>query len=578
MSLCLLTSGLWPTSDDFDVLIKNTRIVDGSGKAVFKGSVAIRGKHIVAVGDVGGEALTVIDGSGLVTCPGFIDMHSHADFRIMEYHLAENLVMQGITTVLAGNCGKSEAPNKELTFGEWLSKVKAGGISINLAMLVGHDRVRGLVMGEDWRRKARPDEIEEMKKHFEEAMRNGAFGFSSGRDYGTERFADTEEIVELAKVIQKYGGLYEPHTKHICSSWPTDDPEEVQYGLFYEPPVDYEDVWIGRYRGYQEALEIARRTGISLHIGHLCTAYKIPQPHPGFLAEAAAKATLYEIIDKAREEGLDVTFNVIANSDTLIGLSPLLESFYKPRIQTALSWVKNIPQDEFIERLKTKEFRRRLRGLYESGRIKFAMIHPKEDPYWGESFRILTCKNKDYAGKTVAEISLTNNTDYLETLFDLLVEDPETAWMQSFDKRYASSVIEFLKHPYGMPCTDISIVPNTPKPDAKTKPSPYHYGLFANYIGTYVREKGVLGLEEAVRKATSLPASVLGLDNRGILKPGAYADMIVFDLQTIKMGGDFLDPIQPPDGIVYVLVNGEVVYNNKSHTGKKPGKVLRRKN
>lgn len=559
----------------YDVLIERTTIVDGTGKAAFTGSIAIKGEKIAALGKVEGDATTVIDGSGLVTCPGFIDMHNHGDGGIMEHPLAENLIMQGITTILAGNCGASAAPEKDLTFGEWLSKLENSGMSINMAMLVGHRKVRSMVMGEDWRRKARPDEIEEMKKMVEEAMRSGAFGFSGGRDYGTERFADTKEVMELARVVQKYGGIYQPHTKHSCSSWPTDDPEEVQYGLFYEPPIDWEDVWVGRYRGYLEAIEVSRRTGISLHIGHLCTAYKNPQPHPAFLAEAAAKATLVEIIDKPRDEGLDVTFNVIANSESVTAQRPLIDSFYQPRIETRLSWVKEIPKGEFIERLKTKEFRSRLKRLYDSGKIKFSMIHPKEDPYWGDCFTILTCKNKEYEGETVAEIARMRNTDYLETIFDILVQDPETTWVLSFDKRYASSVIPFLEHPVAMPSTDMGIVSVEPKEDISKKPSPHAYGLFADYIGSFVREKGVLSLEKAVQKASFVPAQVLRLKDRGILRPGAYADMIVFDLETIKMKGDFVNPTQPPDGVEYVLVNGTVVYKDKAHTGKKPGKVIR---
>ncbi len=577
--LCLLVITLSSTPERYDVLIKNTKIVDGTGKAAFKGNIAIKGEKIVAVGKVKGDAATIIDGTGLVTSPGFIDPHSHADLTIMKYPLAENLVMQGITSFLGGNCGSSPAPLATLTFGEWLSKVEEEGISLNYAPLVAHGVIRSLVMGKDFRRKATSEEIEEMKKYMEEAMRSGAIGFSGGLDYDPGRFADTEELIELAKVASKYGGLYVPHTRHMNSQWPTDDPEEVSYGLYYGPP---EDVWAGRYRGYLEALEISRKAKIPLHIAHFSKAYKLRQPHPDFLEEAAAKATLVEIIDKARKEGLDVTFDTIPWSATVGGKTPMIDAFYSKRV-VGLNWVQQIEKEEFIQRLNTREFRDRLRRVDEKCRLKLGWIHTKVDPYWMDCFKILTCKNKEYEGKTIGDIARMRNTDPLEMIFDILVEDPETTWVQFLDRRFAPAAIPvFLKHPIAMPCTDVIALSAKPEPDSyqlySTIPyAPISYGLFPHYIGTYVREKAVLSLEEAVRKATYLPAQRFGLKDRGVLSPGAYADIVVFDFEKIKMKGDFLDPAQPPEGILYVLVNGKVVYKEKAHTGLRPGKVLRNK-
>lgn len=556
-------------SERYDVLIKNTKIVDGTGKAAFKGNIAIKGEKIVRVGKFKGDAARVIDGSGLVTCPGFIDPHSHADMTIMKYPLAENLVMQGITTVMAGNCGISPAPLKDLTFGEWLSKVEKLGISLNMAPLVGHNTIRRLVMGEDWRRKATSAEIEEMKKYVEEAMRSGAFGFSDDLDPGPSQFADTEEIIELAKVSQKYGGLYVPHTRHTQLQWPTDDPELVEYDLYYGPP---EDVWVGLYRGFIEAIEIGRKANIPVHIAHISNAYRIPQPHPEYLEEAATNATLW-VIDKAREEGIEITFDVIASADSISAKQNLIDAFYKPRTP-ALNWVKKFKKEEFLERLKTREFRDRLRRVHDSCRLKFEMVHTKVDPYWFDCFRILTCKNKEYEGKTIGKIAHMNDADPLETIFDILVEDPKTIWVQFLDRRGTETMnAVFLKHPYAMPCTDVSSLPA--KPEEKENPAPVAYGLYPHYFGHYIRELKIQSLEEAIRKATSFPAERFGLKGRGILKPGAHADIVIFDFERIRDKGDFLHPTQPPEGIEYVIVNGEIVYKDMKHMRVRPGKVLR---
>ena len=334
-------------SEQYDILIKDTMIVDGTGEPAFGGNIAIQGEKIVAVGDTAADAARVIDGSGLVTCPGFVDPHSHADSSILQYPLAENLVMQGVTTFVGGNCGGSPAPIVDLTyakimkermkrwvgdiefdwrtFDEWLSKVQGVDISLNYAPLVGHNTIRGAVMGEDFKREATSDEIEKMKELVHEAMGSGAFGLSSGFDPSPGEYAALEEIIELAKVAQEHGGLYVPHTRHNQTSWPSDDPEEYGYGIYHGP---MEDVWVGRYRGYLEVIDISRQAKIPLHIAHLANAYKMPQPHPDYLEEAAAKATL-EIIDSAREEGVDVTFDTIPSASSVASQRPLINEFLK---------------------------------------------------------------------------------------------------------------------------------------------------------------------------------------------------------------------------------------------------------
>jgi len=558
----------------YDVLIKNAKIVDGTGKPAFNGDIAIKDEKIIAVGKVEGEAKTVIDASALIASPGFIDPHSHADMTILKYPHAESYIMQGITTFLAGNCGMSAAPAKNLTFGEWLADIEKHGMSINMAMLVGHGRVRGLVMGEDFRREATSAEIEKMKDCIEEAMRSGAFGFSVGFDYLPGEFADNEEIIELAKVVQEHGGLYQPHTRYLTSKWATDDPMEVSWSLFLGKP---EDAFIGRYAGYQDAIEVSRRTDIRLNIAHMVSAYPIPQPHlhSDFLEYEAGKATVLEIIDKSREEGLKVSFNMMPRSGYIIGKQRMIDAFYSERV-IGLKWVRDISKEDFVKRLKTKEFRERLRKVHDDGKLKFVGVHTKAWPYWMDCFRILEYKNRDYEGKTLGEIARLRKTNALELMFDMITEDPDVSWAQVVEPRAQPAYLKaVVQSPYFIPSTDSMVAPA--KLNKGDVANPNAYGLYPHYIRTYVKDEAVTSLVEAIRKATSLPAQVIGLKDRGVIEEGAFADIVLFDFNEIRDMNDFLNPDKPPQGIEYVLVNGTVVYENMTHSGKKPGKVLRHK-
>ena len=571
---CFCAIGLTSFGDEhYDLLIKNVKIVDGTGKAAFTGNIAIKGDKIAALGSITATASTVLDGTGLTASPGFIDPHSHSDSTILKYPLAENYVMQGVTTVTSGHCGYSTAPTEEMSFSGWQTKVEETGISINIAPLVGHGAVRGLVMGHDWRRKANKVEIEAMKTHVEEAMKSGAFGLSSGLDYAPTQFADKEELVELARIAGRYGGFYDPHTRGIHSQWPTQDPEEVSYGLFYGKP---EDAFIGTYNGYVEAIEIAREADVPLHIAHMSNCFLIPQPHTNSeaLEYEAGKATVREIVEKAREEGLEVTFDFMAYSRTIAGAQKMIDAFYSERI-IALSWVREIEKEEFISRLKTREFRERIKRVNEKGKLKLGMIHLRACPYWMDFFKILTCTNRELEGQTIGEIARMKNIDALDAIFEVLIEDPETIWVQFGDPRvHPESLKAILESPLCMPSTDTPAAPAEPEDDMDV--NPIMYGLYPHYINTYVKEENLFSLEEAIRKATSYPAEVIGLKNRGILKQGAFADILVFNFETIKDVNDFLNPTKPPEGIEYVIVNGKIVYKDMTHTGEKSGRILRR--
>jgi N-acyl-D-aspartate/D-glutamate deacylase len=624
VGILLFASGSF-TADKYDVIIKGGKIVDGTGKPGFIGDVAIKGDKIVAVGKVSGEAATLIDAKGLIVCPGFVDSHSHADAGILQYPKAESYIMQGITMVIAGNCGHSAAPAKDLSFGDWMSKVEKTPISINMAMLVGFtSNIRGLVMkGDDFMRGANEDEIEKEKAYVEEAMKNGAFGISTGLSPGLRNYSSDDELIESAKVAQKYGGWWSAHTRWQEHDWYTEDPKEFGYGINYAPPGE---VIAGRFHGLVECLELSRKANnIPQMIAHLNPGYLIPEPHPEYLDAAAARATIDEIIEPARRAGQKVYHNVIAASgyqntgpgpgsqSTIIGtfqLGYFVKDYRRSgglKIHATPDWLKQMTEKEFVEQLKTKEFREKMKKVIYSGRFKFKMVHPLADPYWMDCFRILTHKNQAYVGRTIGEIARKRSPGNIKkavyeesfnTLFDILVEDPEATWADILDKReFSASHLEFLKDAGGMPCIDGGISPadlnNVVETHMEGKvkripgmpffnhgeyqnAAPKAYGTFPLYIDTFVKKYKGLTLEEAIKKATSVPAQeVLGLKDRGVLSPEAYADVVVFNFDNIGMTGDYLKPNSPPDGIEYVFVNGKLTYKDKKHTGEKSGKLIR---
>jgi N-acyl-D-aspartate/D-glutamate deacylase len=613
-------------SEHYDVLIKNSKIIDGTGKPAFGGSIGIDGERIVALGNIRGDADIEIDGAGLVTCPGFVDIHSHGDLTILQYPLAENFVMQGITTFIGGNCGASMAPIKDLwpwgiftpslvagwwhevephtysppgylplvkyreileeklgysidwrTFSEFLSKVEKLGISVNYAPIVGHNNVRLAVMGEDFKRKAKQAEIEDMKGHVDEAMSSGAFGLTTGLDGNAGDFASTDELVQLAKVAQKYGGIYLSHTRNFDNNWPSNNPDEWGYGICHN--ISPEEMGLAKYYGLTEAIEVCRKAKIPVQISHIPVVYTIYQYFPEILQEAATRATL-QIVDEAKEEGLDVTFDVSPVDHDVHGVLLSQPSL----IQIFSRWlIKCGSTERFVENLKFREFRDELKREIESGRMKIIMIHPKTDKFWMNRPYIVSCRNREYEGKTIGEIAIKNNRDPVDTIFDILVEDPNMK-LNNTDPRWTETTIRiFLEYPFAMAGSDLYAVPFHGTKFvgmgglAAGEPGPATYGLYPRYIRRFVREKAILSLEEAVKKITHLPAQRLGLKDRGIISLGAYADILVFDYERITDKGTALEPRQAPEGINHVLVNGKVVFENMNHTGLKAGKVLKQK-
>ena len=377
--------------EKFDVIIKGGKIIDGTGKPGFVGDVAIRGEKIVAVGRVDGEAERVIDAKGLIVCPGFVENQSHADNGILEYPMAENYIMQGVTTILSGGCGHMSAPTPDMTYAEWTSKVDKIGISINLAQFVGlTSNIRYIVMGTDFKRPATKPEIEKMKALVEDAMKNGAFGMSTGLSPGLREFASDEEMIECGKVVQKYGGIWSTHTRWQENDWFRTDPKDIGYGTNYAPPGE---AIAGRFHGIAESVELSGKANSVTHlIGHVNPGYLVPMPHPEYLDAAVARATIDMIIDPARKKGRRLFHSVIVASgyqnagpgpgsqssilDTF-QLGIFVKDFEKsPRIgglkiHATPDWLKKMTKEEFLAQLKTKEFREKLKKVIYTGKMKF---------------------------------------------------------------------------------------------------------------------------------------------------------------------------------------------------------------
>ncbi|MBS7620008.1 amidohydrolase family protein [Candidatus Bathyarchaeota archaeon] len=584
--------------EEFDIIIKNASIIDGSGGAPFKGAVAIRGERIESVGEkVRGDAGVIIDAEGLSVAPGFIDVHNHGDASIFYYPKAESFVRQGITTFVGGNCGSSPGPYGEYldigyflydiftdlslamyypdrlverdklnerhfevfgwridwhTLGEFCKRVESVGISANYIPLVGHGEIRTLVMGRDYRRRATRSETKKMQEHVRTAMEEGICGISVGRDYEPGYYADLEELVACAKVAAEYGGIYTSHS--------------LRTGLRRERKPG--DAPPPKINGILEAIEVGRRCKMSVEISHLSPLYDVYPTGSEIMSEASVKATL-KAIDDARSEGLDVNFDVIPHHLTGgIYASPWLAGLLLP-------WVRLVGSREGLAKaLKMKDFRDEVRNIIMSG--KWYGLNPNLNPSWAHLPNIVECRVEEFVGKTIAQVGESMKVDGLEALMEVLSLDPDTkAVLKGEDD---STKLTFYKHPEMMIGIDTFCMDD--KWECRNPPwyvpNENTYGGFPRYFRRAVKETNTLTLNEAIRKVTSLPARKFKIKERGLLKEGFYADIVVFNPATITDKGDQIEPRKYPEGIEYVIVNGVIVVNKSVHTGAKPGKVLYR--
>ncbi len=516
-ALTLLVPAAAP-AQEYDLLIRGGTVVDGTGAPGFPADVAVRGDRIARVSREPISAVSaarVIDATGKVVSPGFIDLHAHLD-PLLRLPGAESHARQGVTTALGGPDGGSPLP-----LGAYLDSAQSLGLGINVAHLVGHNAVREEVMGMADRAPT-PAELERMKAMVGRAMGEGAFGISTGLKYLPGAFSGTDEVVALSRVAADSGGIYTSHLR--------------EEGL-------------GLLDGVAEAIEIGRRAEIPVILTH----HKVVgQPMWG-----ASRRTL-AMVDSAREQGIDVMIDQYPYTATYTGISVLVPSWAMAGGDTAFSRRVAVPAlrdsiaADIVYNIRTD------RGGGDLRRVQFAKVE------WQPSLEGRTLY--DWAVERGMEPTFENGAR-------LVIEAVQRGGASAIYHVLDDEDIErIMRHPQTMIASDGRLTQ-----PGEGHPHPRWYGTFPRVLGTYVREKEVLRLEEAIHKMTGMPAARLGLSDRGTIREEAAADLVVFDPATVADLATFQDPHRYPAGIQQVLVAGVAVVRDGQYTGARPGRILRRK-
>lgn len=523
----------------YEVLVKGGRLVDGTGSPWVKSDVGIIGDSISKIGIIPeSEAEQVIDARELVVSPGWIDIHVHADHTVLGNPLCLSYAHQGITTVTMGNCGLSMYPltpehKDDLieymlpftsgihldwdweTMDEFLSKLN--GVSLNMVQFIGHGSIRIATMGfED--RAPTEDEFDHMKRLLTEAMSSGAHGMSTGLGYPPGLYTDEKELVDLMSIIKEYDGIYSTHMRSG------------------EGNLD-------------DAIRLGNLTGVPVQISHLGSSCGSQRALDG-----KHEDTTLRKLDKARAKGVDITADIYpytAGSSLLSQVIP--------------AWLHVGGVQTMLKRLEDPKVRQRLGEEYaDAGRDfdKIMVSFVKNDA------------NKIFEGLSLLKIAEERSQSVVDTVCELLIDERAEAMNVTFWGN-EDDVTTMVKHPAVMPCSD-GWMHSPTGPLGAGKPHPRCYGAFPRYFRRYVREEKVLTLEEAVRRMTSLPASRLGLQDRGVVREGMKADITVFDPETVSDSNSYESPHIYPIGIKAVIVNGSLTVSAGNHTGAISGEILRK--
>lgn len=498
-----------------DLIITNGRIVDGTGNSWFRADIAVKGDKIVAV-KKGLLALypgaKTLDAKNMIVSPGFIDVHAHIEGGVFERPTADNYIYDGVTSVVTGNCGGAADD-----IAVFLKKIDSTKTSINVATLAGHNTIRRLGMGLD-NRKATPEEMKKMEALILKAMQDGAVGLSTGLIYLPGMYSPTQEIVDLAKVAASKGGVYATHMR-------------------------YEGTRVDE--AINETLTIGREANIPVQISHFKVTGK---NNWGRSTETLA------MVENARKQGYDVTIDQYpyTASSTNLGV-------------TVPDWALEGGLDSLRVRLKNPEERKKIiEGMGKS--LKGA----KRKDY---AYAVVANFGPDssFNGKNISQINqdLGKKKKFINeanTILDMLAKANAQMIYHTMNEK---DLAHFIKYPFNMPAADGGVS------NGKGMPHPRGYGTNARVLAKYVREDKLIGLEEAVRRMTSLPATKFSLKDRGLIMEGKFADILIFDENTIQDMSVYENPHQFSKGIEYVLVNGKLVINNGKHTGTRSGIALR---
>ncbi len=513
-SLLLAVLSAQSLAQDFDILIRDGRIVDGTGTPWYYADVGITGERIIEIGDLkDASADRVIDASGLVVSPGFIDPHTHALRGIFDVPNAESALLQGVTTLTEGNDGSSPFP-----IDEHYQAIEDLGISPNWAVFVGQGTIRSSVIGaED--REPTAGELEQMKAMVAEAMEQGALGISTGLFYVPGSFTSTEEVIELTKVAADYGGIYISHMR------------DEAYKLL---------------DSVNETIRIGEEANIPVQITH----HKVIG-----VQNWGASVDSLRLVDEARARGIDVTIDQYPYTASQTSINALIPQ-----------WAQEGGREQLLSRIASRETRSLIKSeivnliLYERG--------------GGDPKNVFISRNswdEEMAGKNLAQLTEEANMEptaenAADVVFDIVEGGGATAVYHAIGP---DDVVRIMQHPASSIGSDgpVGIF-------GEGAPHPRQYGTFARVLGYYVRERGVISLEEAVRKMSSQSARRLNIHDRGLITDGYFADIAVFDADEIIDRATFEDPHQYAVGMKFVLVNGEIVVEDGQHTGRRPGKIL----
>lgn len=529
------------SKQDFDLVIKDGYIFDGLGNEAFKADIGVSGNFIQEIGKISSSSgKSVVDAKNLAVCPGFIDAHDHTDMQLLVNPKAESSIRQGITTLVSGNCGGSPFPITEKIYEEvkedlkafyqidltwkdikgFFARLEEKGMALNYSSFVGQGTIRGAAVGFN-DRPPKEEELEKMKKMVAESIKNGAVGLSTGLEYAPGSYAKSDEIEELCSVAAHYGGVYATHMRN-----------EGDYLL----------------ESLDEAIEVARKTGISLQISH----FKIAYPRNWHKVDAALAK-----VEKAKEEGISIfcdRYSYIAGSTGL--------SYYFPL------WARQGTTDEFLARLKDPALDSKLRAHAAEEEEKLGS--------WDKVVisSVVSEKNRQFEGKSVLQGAKEKGKSPYEFMRDILIEERNRVGMVTFMMK-EENLKKILANPLvGVGCDGSAIAPYGIL--GRGKPHPRNYGTFPRVLGKYIREEKIVPMPEMIKKMTSLPARKFGFTKRGSLEKRYFADLVIFDEDRVIDKATWAAPHQYPVGIEYVLVNGKIVIKSGEHTGSLPGKVLRK--
>ena len=532
----------------FDILVKNGKIVDGTGNPWFYGDIGIRGDTIVEIGNLAGKtAAKTIDAKGLVISPGFIDMHTHCDGELgrVDNNANLNYLTQGVTTVVVGNCGGSVS----LKVAETKKKWEDQGIGTNVVYLVGHGTIRRSVMEEE-PREATPEEIEKMQAILRQAMKEGAWGMSTGLEYIPGRYGNTEEVIELTKVVGEFGGIYTSHMRDECTRI---------------------------IEAIEETIRIGEETGVPVNIAH----FKVCGKDIWGLMKDAVK-----VVNDARARGINITADqypygnsapigpIMSIPNVPEDMEPLAEIRKKMRNRDLEDEEREKLREQYVDELKKALSDKSKRAQIKKLTLEGLPHRPSAIAMWGwHNYTILVAeKNAHLMGKNISDLAREQKRDAFDIVADLIMDEPDMLYsggsMSEDDVQYA------MKQDWVMVSSDGGASPIIKEEEELRRGHPRTYGSFPKILRKYVREEKLLTLENAVRKMSSLPASFLKMKDRGLLLRGYKADIIIFDPETVRDNGTYSDSQQYSTGIEYVIVNGKISIENGEYNDALNGKVL----